>query len=209
MPCTCCRQTLHSIPRVCYTPRWYWGKEQIQHSTPKGTKTEDLQNEIESGCVKQATRYWLSLPTLEAHELETHPVKQAAVFSQKVNPVVAQMIAELVADGITEIDDVKKVLWHRINHYLCKDSPPDPNDWAYFPTHDDLSYLHSPYLSTDVEALNKHFDRSPVLNLNDDNDVHDAEPTQQSTQNLQVKVGVIIHVHCYDFVHVRIGLTMK
>ena len=97
-----------------------------------------MQNEIESGCVKQATRYWLSLPTLEAHELETHPVKQAAVFSQKVNPVVAQMIAELVADGITEIDDVKKALRHRINHYLCKDSPPDPNDPAYFPMHDDL-----------------------------------------------------------------------
>jgi len=29
-------------------------------------------------------------------------VKQAAVFSQKVNPAVAQMIAELFADGITE-----------------------------------------------------------------------------------------------------------
>ena len=71
------------------------------------------------------------------------------------------------------------------------------------------SCLHSPYFSTDVEALNKHFDRSPVLNLNDDNDLHDAELTQQSTQNLQVKVGVIIHVHCYDFVHVKIGLTMR
>ena len=71
------------------------------------------------------------------------------------------------------------------------------------------SYLHSPYLSTDVEALNKHFDRSPVLNLNDDNDLYDAELTQQSTQNLQVKVGVIIHVHCYDFVDVKIGLTMR
>ena len=45
-------------------------------------------------------------PTLEAHE-KTHPVKQAAVFSQKVNPAAAQMIAELVADGITEIDDMK------------------------------------------------------------------------------------------------------
>ena len=79
-------------------------------------------------------RYWLSLPTLEAHE-KTHP--QAAVFLQ-VNPAVAQMIAELVADDTAEIDDAKKVLRHRIYHYLCKDSPPDPNDHAYFPTHDDL-----------------------------------------------------------------------
>ena len=56
------------------------------------------------------------MPTLEARE-KTHPVKQDAVFSQKVNPAVAKMIPELVADGITEIDDVKKALRHRINHY--------------------------------------------------------------------------------------------
>ena len=74
------------------------------------------------------------MPTLEAHE-KIHP--QAAVFLQ-VNPAVAQMIAELVADDTAEIDDAKKALRRRINHYLCKDSPPDPNDHAYFPTHDDL-----------------------------------------------------------------------
>ena len=59
-------------------------------------------------------------------------MKQTAFFSQKVNPAAAEMIAELVADGITEIDDVKKALRHR------KDSPPDPKDRAYFPMHDDL-----------------------------------------------------------------------
>ena len=59
-------------------------------------------------------------------------MKQTAFFSQKVNPAAAEMIAELVADGITEIDDVKKALRHR------KDSPSDPNDRAYFPMHDDL-----------------------------------------------------------------------
>ena len=42
--------------------------------------------------------------------------------------------------------------------------------WSNLPP----SYLHSPYLSTDVEALKKHFDGAPVLNLSDDNDVHDA-----------------------------------
>ena len=65
-------------------------------------------------------------------------MKQAAVFSQKVNPAVAQMIGELVADGITEVNDVIKALRHPITHYLCKDSQPDPNDRAYFPTQDDL-----------------------------------------------------------------------
>ena len=63
--------------------------------------------------------------------------------------------------------------------------------WSNLPP----SYLHSPYLSTDVEALKKHFDGSPVLNLNDDNDVHNAELIQQSTQNLQVKVCVIMYMY--------------
>ena len=113
------------------------GKSKHQIRLQKEQTLLKLQNEMESGSVKQTTRYWLSLPTLEAHE-KTHPVKQAAVFSQKVNPAVAQMIGELVADGITEVNDVKKALRHRITHYLCKDSPPDPNDRAYFPTQDDL-----------------------------------------------------------------------
>ena len=56
----------------------------LKEQTPK-----NLQNEIESGYVKQTTRYWSSLSTLRAHE-KTHPVKQAAVFSQKVNPAVAE-----------------------------------------------------------------------------------------------------------------------
>ena len=59
---------------------------------------------------------------------------------------VAQTIAELVADGITEIDNVKRALRRCINHYnhyLCKDSPPDPNDRAYFPTYDDLRNIYT------------------------------------------------------------------
>ena len=113
--------------RMLCIPMIFEGNRKYNLRLLKEQTLKKLQNEIESGCVKQTTRYWLSLPTLEAHE-KTHPVKQAAVFSQKVNPAVAQMIAELVADGITEIDDVKKALRHRINHYLCKDSSPDPNN---------------------------------------------------------------------------------
>ena len=48
----------------------------------------------------------VSLPKIEVHE-KTYPVNQVAVFSQTVNPSIAQMIAELVADGITKVVDVK------------------------------------------------------------------------------------------------------
>ena len=81
------------------------GKSKHQIRLQKEQTLLKLQNEMESGSIKQTTRYWLSLPTLEAHE-KTHPVKQAAVFSQKVNPVVAQMIGEFQM----VVNDVKKAL---------------------------------------------------------------------------------------------------
>ena len=93
------------FPDYAIHPNDIEGKSKYNIRLLKEQNLKKLQNEIESGCVKQATRHWLSSPTLEAHE-KTHPVKQAAVFSQ-VNPAATQMIAELVADGITEIDDVK------------------------------------------------------------------------------------------------------
>ena len=77
---------LHVVVK-CYTlfPEYAIHSDDIEGKSKYKEQTlKKLQNEIESGCVKQTTRYWLSLPTLEAHE-KTHPVKQAAVFSQKVN----------------------------------------------------------------------------------------------------------------------------
>ena len=53
------------------------------------------------------------------------------------------MIAELVADGITDAVDLKSAIHHCITHNLCEHSPPDPNDRAYFLTHDDLrNHIH-------------------------------------------------------------------
>ena len=106
MPCACCRQTLPLFPEYAIHSDDIEWKSKYNLRLLKEQTLKKLQNEIESGYVKQTTRYWLSLPTLEAHE-KTHP--QTAVFSQ-VNPAVAEMIAELVADDITEIDDAKKAL---------------------------------------------------------------------------------------------------
>ena len=51
-----------------------------------------------------------------------------------------------------------------------------------------LSYLHSPYLSTDVEALKTQLDGPPVLNLNGDDNASDGELLEDLTQELPVKV---------------------
>ena len=62
------------------------GKTKHQIRLLREEKMQKLRNEIQSGRVKQTTRYWLSLPTAEAHE-KMHPVKQSAAFSQKLIPL--------------------------------------------------------------------------------------------------------------------------
>ena len=61
-----------------------------------------------------------------------------AGLSQRMNEKVAAKIAELVAEGITEIHEVRRLLRHYVMHDLCRDSPPNPNDRAYFPIDNDL-----------------------------------------------------------------------
>ena len=135
--CPHCCQTVHSIPRICCTLRWDQWEEQTPNTTPKGTNTIEIAEW--NGIWKcQADHKILVIFANTGGTRENTPSETGAVFSQKLNPAVAQMIAALVADGITEVNSVKKALRHRITHYLCKDSPPDPNDRAYFPTHDDL-----------------------------------------------------------------------
>ena len=55
-----------------------------------------------------------------------------------MNEKVAAKIAELVAEGITELHDVRRLLRHYIMHDLCRESPPNPNDRVYFPIDNDL-----------------------------------------------------------------------
>ncbi len=88
-------------------------------------------------CVATRIVYFVSLPTEDAHT--GHPTGNGvAGFSQKMNEKVAAKIAELVAEGITEIHEVRRLLRHYVMHDLCRESPPNPNDRAYFPIDNDL-----------------------------------------------------------------------
>ena len=70
------------FPEYAIHPDDIEGKSKYNLRLLKEQTLKKLQNDIESGCVKQTIRYWLSLPTLEA------------VFSQKVNPAVAHVRAQ-------------------------------------------------------------------------------------------------------------------
>ena len=55
-----------------------------------------------------------------------------------MNDKVAAKIVEIVAEGITEVTQVRNLLRHYVVHDLCKDEPPDLNDRAYFPMDIDI-----------------------------------------------------------------------
>ena len=85
-------------------------------------------------CV--ATRV-VSLPMEDAH-IGHHMGNGVAGFSQRMNEKVVAKIAELVAEGITEVHEGRRLLRHYIMHDLCRESPPNLNDRAYFPIDSDL-----------------------------------------------------------------------
>ena len=51
-----------------------------------------------------------------------------------MNDKVSVKISELVDKGITEIQELQKLLRHYVVKDLCTDEHPDLNDRAYFPT---------------------------------------------------------------------------
>ena len=88
-------------------------------------------------CVATRTVYFVPLPTEDAHT--GHSTGNGiAGFSQRMNEKVATKTAELVPEGITEIHDVRRLLRHYVMHDLCRESPTNPNDRAYFPIDNDL-----------------------------------------------------------------------
>ena len=149
-------------------------------------------------CVATRIVYFVSLATEEAHTGH-HTGNGVAGFSQRMNKKVAAKISELVAEGITEIHEVRRLLRHYVTHDLCKESPPNPDDRAYFPIDSDLKNhiymakralqlscldqenLHlkiNEWKISDPESL--HFFR-PYL-IKDAKDVTSPTPTEEPTE---------------------------
>jgi len=79
-----------------------------------------LKTELAKGQpVSSLTRDFISLPSEEAHSW--HPTGQPAVYGQKLHPLVAHTIAEMVAAGIVYTAEVKHSLKYHLNNLLSKE----------------------------------------------------------------------------------------
>ena len=99
--------------------------------------TDELHTEEGASKVLTTNKYFVSLPTCEAHH-DTHPTGTNVAFAQKVHPLLIQKIHELVLAGVSESIEMKRHLKHYVLHCLSEDGPPDPNDRSYYPTLGDI-----------------------------------------------------------------------
>ena len=79
----------------------------------------------------------VSLPFAEAHHT-THPTGGVYGMAQKVHPKLLEKIHQLVSEGVTVVSEMKRALDHYVKYELCRDSLPDPNNHAYYPTNNDI-----------------------------------------------------------------------
>ena len=90
-----------------------------------------------SGEVKSFSKYYVCLPTEEAHH-GTHETRGQMCMTQKIHPVLIRKIHELVGEGVTETSGVKRALKIHVKH-INIDGNCDPNDRAYNPSVKDVS----------------------------------------------------------------------
>lgn len=86
----------------------------------KEEKVKELKASLHSG--KQPIvqiKHYVSLPNSEAHS--NHPLGPEAIYSQKMHPMVAQKIEEMVSSGMTDAAEVRRSLRYFVEHFLVKE----------------------------------------------------------------------------------------
>ena len=113
-------------------------KSSYQKRYVRQQQLDQLRADMQSqSSINEVVKYHVSLPTEEAHHA-THPTRGAHLMAQRVNKTVAEKISELVGEGMTEPQEVKRALNHYVNTVLCADNPPNADDRAYYPAERDL-----------------------------------------------------------------------
>ena len=125
-------KTLTLFPEYAIENPSSLGPKKLKESKQK--KLDELHAATE---VKTEKRYYVVLPTREAHH-SVHPTEGAIGYAQRMHPKLVEKIQDLVAEGITNVQEVKRALKYYVNHTLCPDSKPDISDRAYYPIADDI-----------------------------------------------------------------------
>ena len=90
---------------------------------------------MDTGIPKTQTKYFVSLPTNEAHK--NHPTGANITFAQKVHPYyyIITKISELVSANTTDVHEVIKLLKYHTDNQISKQLgfKPQTHDRAFYP----------------------------------------------------------------------------
>ena len=102
----------------------------------KECRLQELRKALqEKHIVEVDTVYHVSLPCNEAHC--RHPVGEVAGMAQRVHPMLKQKIFQIVQEGLTNPQEVRKVLREYVKIEF-KENCPDMSNRSYFPTVEDV-----------------------------------------------------------------------
>ena len=127
-------------PEFKITPEDTRGKSQGEIQQIQKARLEDLRLALKQATptVQVTTKYWVSMPSTEAHS--GHPVGDNAMYSQRIHPLLVAKITEMVLDGITNTAEVKRSLRFYANTILANQLgiKLSKQNRAFFPTSIDI-----------------------------------------------------------------------
>ena len=123
--------TVYKEFQLCDTVTSMMNSRQLRNKKEKALK--DLRGQIVAGKVKGEEYCYVSLPTLKAHT--DHSFTEVSGYSQRVHPILITKIAELVADGITDIQEIRKMLRNYVKHTVSAqlNITPCHTDRSFYP----------------------------------------------------------------------------
>lgn len=109
-----------------------------------------------SSTVEVSTKYWISLPSVKAHN--GHPVGEEAVYSQRIHPLLVAKITEMVIGGITSTSEVKKSLKFYATNILAPQLgiTLSKQNRSFFPTSVDIrNHIYAAKKSLELSKLDQ------------------------------------------------------
>ena len=104
----------------------------------KSKKLSELKAVIAGNkTLDKLAKYFVLLPKQEAHH-SYHRTSGEVGFSQRIHPKLVDKINELVSEGATDTQEVKRALKRYVLHVLCPDQKIAFSNRTYFPTTTDI-----------------------------------------------------------------------
>lgn len=126
-------------PQYAITKEEMGGLTEWKLRSLKKEKIDNLKSKLAAKAeVLTELKYFVSIPSNEAHS--DHPIGEPAIHTQKIHPIVAQKIIEMVMSGMTDCAEIRRSLRYYVNNFLTKEiGKPHPYDRAFYPLKQDIA----------------------------------------------------------------------